>query len=327
MFAEQAASSTEANRTKNEKEKQLKGESRDPPSNYWGVKQNVATTAALTSVCYGEKNQDTVAQATLAFTPAYCRQITWAIIDDMKTYFGKRVMPEAFKKGFVVYPQTKLSDIFADIQFLREINRRTLPYSWRDTSGEAPGEAFGGTGGANGGTSKKKAGGGRGGSTPGSSDAFSMYPFAGQPQGQYVPPPPPQGPNPYQCPTVGTPLSHLHPKMRLFMAEYHKVVKRHQFHTILQRGGIGQTDLPLLREYTNPHTGKSTLCWNYLTGDCFYGSRCFFAAGHVLGNQLPDAFVEDAIGRLKPGVDGIVASLSEGMPKVGDKRPYGNNAS
>ena len=121
MFAEEAASSTEANRTKNEKEKELKGESRDPPSNYWGVKQNVATTAALTSVCYGEKNrlyknlmhlyeiltEDTVAQATLAFTPAYCRQITWAIIDDMKTYFGKRVMPEAFCHILGVIPQVK----------------------------------------------------------------------------------------------------------------------------------------------------------------------------------------------------------------------------
>eukprot|EP00956_Cyclotella_meneghiniana_P037892 scaffold146220_cov33-Cyclotella_meneghiniana.AAC.1 len=54
---------------------------------------------------------------------------------------------------------------------------------------------------------------------------------------------------------------------------------------------------------------------------------CFFAAGHVPGNQLPDAFVEDAIGRLKSGVEGIVASLSEGKPKVGDKRPFGNNSS
>eukprot|EP00956_Cyclotella_meneghiniana_P004834 scaffold5989_cov47-Cyclotella_meneghiniana.AAC.5 len=53
FIAEQAASSTEANRTKTEKEKQLKGESRNPPNNYWGVKLNVATTAALVSVCYG----------------------------------------------------------------------------------------------------------------------------------------------------------------------------------------------------------------------------------------------------------------------------------
>eukprot|EP00956_Cyclotella_meneghiniana_P044501 scaffold320644_cov146-Cyclotella_meneghiniana.AAC.1 len=93
--------------------------------------------------------------------------------------------------------------------------------------------------------------------------------------------------------------------MRLFMTEYHKVVKRHQFHTILQRGGIGQTDLPMLRDYVNPHTGKSTLCWNYLTGECFYGSKCYFVTGHVPGNKLPDAFVEDAIQRLKSGVEGI----------------------
>ena len=176
MFAEQAASSTEANRTKNEKEKQLKGESCDPPNNYWGVKQNVATTAALMSVCYGEKNrlyknlmhiheilkEDTVAQASMVFTPLYCRQITWAIIDDMKSYFSKRVMPDAFKKGFVVYPQSKPTDIFADIQFLREIVRRTLLYSWQETTSDSLGGALGGTGGTTGGTNKKNQGGGRG---------------------------------------------------------------------------------------------------------------------------------------------------------------------
>lgn len=178
IIADQAATSTEANRTKSEKEKQLKGESRNPPDNYWGVKLNVATTAALVSVCYGEKNrlyanlmhiyeilkEDMVVQASMAFTPFYCRQITWAIIDDMKSYFAKRLMPEQLKSGYVSFPKSKLADIFSDIQFQRPIFRRTLPYSWRDTSQVGANEGLGDGGGQD----KKKQGGGKGGYNGGS---------------------------------------------------------------------------------------------------------------------------------------------------------------
>ena len=349
FIAEQAASSTEANRTKNEKEKQLKGESRNPPNNYWGVKLNVATTAALVSVCYGEKNrlyanllhiyeilkEDNVVQASLAFTPLYCRQITWAIIDDMKSYFTKRLMPEHFKKGFVVFPKSYLSDIFSDLQFLRPIVRMTLPYSWRESSpSDLPG-GLGDGGGNDNGTSRRKQGGGRGGNTGGANgglpSAFSQYPMlGGQQQWQqpgYIPPPPPPGPSPYMCPPVGTNLSHLHPKMQMFMQEYHSLVKKHHVNSILQRAGITQFDLPVLREHTNTHTGKSTLCWNYLTGECFYGDACYFAAGHVPGSRLPVEFIEDAMNRLRPGVEAIVKDLKAGKPKDGYKRPYGSTGS
>ena len=57
LLGEQAARDTEVNRTKAEKEKQLKGEMRNPPDSYFGLKLNVATTAALVSVCYGERSE------------------------------------------------------------------------------------------------------------------------------------------------------------------------------------------------------------------------------------------------------------------------------
>ena len=345
LIAEQAAASTEANRTKNEKEKQLKGESRNPPENYWGVKLNVATTAALVSVCYGEKNrlyanlmhiyevlkEESVVQQSFAFTPLYCRQITWAIIEDMKSYFAKRLMPEQLKSGYIIFPKSKLSDIFSDIQFLRPIVRRTLPYSWRDTSPSGLSEGLGDGGVADNGTSKKKQGGKggvNGGSGGGMPSAFSGYAmFGGQQQPGYIPPPPPPGPNPYMCPPVGTQLSHLHPKMLMFMQEYHSLVKKHHVNSILQRAGITQFDLPVLREHTNSQTGKSTLCWNYLTGECFFGTSCYFAAGHVPGSRLPAEFIDDAINHLKPGVEAIVKDLKNGKPKDGYKRPYGSTGS
>ena len=112
--------------------------------------------------------------------------------------------------------------------------------------------------------------------------------------------------------------------MRALLSEYHGVVKKNGIHWILENTGISQSQLPNLKEHVNPHTGKSTLCWNYLRGECFFGPKCHFASGHVLGNRLPDDFVEDALRGIKPGVDALVQSEKA---KGGEKCPFGGNGS
>ena len=339
VIGESALSSTEANRTKTEKEKQLKGESRNPPDTYFGVKLNVATTAALISVCYGQKSvlyqnliniynilkRKQVAQASLAFTPLFCRQITWAIVDDMKSFFAKRLMPDDFKQGVIDWPQSLLPDIFPNLNFQNPIERRTFPYAWmlnKDKGSDNALKQVGTNDWASGGANKGKQGGGGGGTGGGYSGGYSMQPqmWGGQ-QNPFLPPPPP-GYSPYIAPPVGTKFEHLHPKMKTFMAEYHKLVRKHQINTILERGGKRQEDLPVLKEYINPQTGRSGLCWNFLTGECFYGASCIFGAGHVPGARLPDGFVDDSIKVLKAGVEAIVSSLKQGQPKGGTKRPF-----
>ena len=104
------------------------------------------------------------------------------------------------------------------------------------------------------------------------------------------------------------------------MTEYHAVVKRHQFGDILKQAGLTHSDMPVLQGYTNS-AGRSSLCWNFLTGVCFYGKNCNFAAGHVVGNHIPDGFIEEAITKIKPGVDGLVKSIKEYGNKLGGKRP------
>lgn len=333
MIGEQAAHGTETNRTQAQKEKQLKGEPRSPPNTYYGVKLNVATTAALVSVCYGERNKvytnllnilqilksTTVMQASMAFTPLFCRQICWAIIDDMKTYFSKRLLPDDFKKGYIEWPQSFMEDIFSNINFQTEIQRRTFPYAWMlpantDTNTQGDNGGIGGT------TGGRGRGRGRGGADPWGTNGYSMgQPPPARQQAPYLPPPPP-GYSPYVCPPADAKLGHLHPKIKTLMAEYHKLVKRHQVNVILSRAGITQNDLPIINQYVN-QSNRSTLCWNHLTGECFFGVGCMFVAGHVPGVNLPDGFVDESVKKLKPGVDAIVKDLKAGLPKAGEKRP------
>ena len=112
---------------------------------FFAVKMNVATTAALMSVCYGEVNpiyrnliniynilrQKEVMQAKANFKVILSRQVTRTITDDMRSYFATRLMPEDFKKGQVPFPMSFLQDIFSNINFQNPIERQTFPYACR----------------------------------------------------------------------------------------------------------------------------------------------------------------------------------------------------
>lgn len=330
VIGESAAGTTEANRTQKEREKQLKGESRRPPSNYFELKLNIATTCALVSVGYGERNElyknllyiyttlgsRNVMQHKLKFTSLLCRQITWAIYDDMRSYFAERLMPEDFLKTPIKWPETRLADIFGDVFNLRPIIRPGFPPSWQMDVLDI---------------SQMGAGGGMGGQTfhqqymlppppppPPSQGGTTPGKKAGAGGGH--PPAPPSGPSPFVCPPAGDNYAHLHPKIKVAMGRYHSVVRRHGIQWILQKAGVRMDQLPTLEGCADPVTGRSLLCWNNLTGVCFHGDRCKFAPrGHVKGDRLPDAFVDHALKLLMPGIDGVVKDIES---RQGNKRPY-----
>ena len=322
-IGESAAGSTEANRTYKEREKQLKGESRRPPSNYYELKLNVATTCALVAVCYGEINDmyknleyiysllcsTGVSLYKTSFTPLMCRQITWAIYDDMRYYFSCRLMPEDFLQRKIEWPESNLPAIFSNISYVQPVLRPGFPPSWEEESpinvGQmgayqqqtrlppAPPAQLG-----------PRGRGGGGGSPPA------------------PPPPPPPGPSPFVCPQVGDKYSHLHPKIKTAMSKYHAVVKRHGIQWILQKAGIRLSQLPTL-EGVSDAAGRSLLCWNNITGVCFHGANCKFAPlGHVPGDRLPEAFVDHALRLLQPGIDEVTKEAEAKVGTADNKRPY-----
>ena len=321
FIGESAAGSTEANRTMKEREKQLKGESRRPPGSYFELKLNIATTCALVAVCYGELNElyknliniysllnsKGVMQHKLKFTELLCRQITWAIYDDMRSYFSCRLMPEDFLKPTIDWPESDMCDIYSNVKNLQPIYRPNFPLSWQcevpvnlglmgayqqqmplPPAPQPPGSS----------NEKKKGGGGAG------SPAVMS---------------PPPGPSPFVCPQVGDKFAHMHPKIKAAMSKYHSVVRRHGIQWILQKAGVRLDQLPTLDGVVDAY-GRSNICWNNITGVCFHGANCKFAPlGHVPGDRLPEGFVDQALALLMPGVDEVVKEVEA---KRGEKRPH-----
>lgn len=126
LMWEQAGRETEMNGT------EAQGRIARAAFQFWLIEVNVATTAALLSVLYGEQCQlyinlmkiydilqeNSVQQQKGAFTRLFCRQIAWAIYDDMRNYFSKRVMPEQLMTGRGCFPTSYMEDFFSDINYV-----------------------------------------------------------------------------------------------------------------------------------------------------------------------------------------------------------------
>ena len=256
---------------------------------------------------YSLLNSKGVMQHKLKFTELLCRQITWAIYDDMRAYFSCRLMPEDFLKPTVEWPESDIGDIYSNVKNLQPIHRPNFPMSWQmevpanlnlmgayqhqmalPPAPQPPGSS-----------NEKKKGGGGGGSPA-------------------LPPPPP-GQSPFVCPQVGDKYAHMHPKIKARMSRYHSVVRRHGIQCILQKAGVRLDQLPTLDGVVDSFD-RSMICWNNITGVCFHGANCKFApVGHVSGDRLPEGFMDQAMDLLMPGVDEVVKEVEA---KRGEKRPH-----
>ena len=307
LMWEQAARETENNRTFREAASRLKGETRDPPSNFWQVEVMVATTAALMSVLYGERcplyinlmkihdilQENTVQQQKGAFTKLFCRQLTWAIYDDMRNFFSKRVMPATVTGGGRSrYPTSYMQDFFSNVMYQSPIHRSTFPIAWMDVQRQPdptppvnPSQQ------------------GRGVTPQGQVGQFGAGGHFGY--------------NPsFQanfCQPVGTDLKHVHPIIRAALEEYHGLVERHSFGNILAKGQIQWRRLPKFPAARNPITNRDEMCWNYITGPCPYGNGCKYKSCHFPKERFTDMFATDLVNAIKTGVDAIVREIKWGL--------------
>lgn len=146
---EQAVEETKATRTLKEAERIANSTTRDPPTDYHGLKLMVATYAVLLWTLFGDKchlyvqvlkiykvlNQDEVFATRAAFDPLKCKQIAWAMFEDSRSFFWKRISPMDLAEGKQVEPiRSMLDDIIADVRFARNVVRSTFPLAWQDKS-------------------------------------------------------------------------------------------------------------------------------------------------------------------------------------------------
>ena len=73
------------------------------------------------------------------FTAMFCKQVTWAIVNDKCSYFYKRLLPEDFKGGTPPqFPKSLLDDIVPKIMFQEPIHRSTFLVAWTENPPQRP---------------------------------------------------------------------------------------------------------------------------------------------------------------------------------------------
>jgi hypothetical protein len=77
------------------------------------------------------------------------------------------------------------------------------------------------------------------------------------------------------------------------------------------------TDLPTIPEFVA--NGRPFVCWAHILGRCTFNG-CKFKQGHVPRSAIPDAFAEEVVTMLTPGVNAVVARAREQGGGNPDKR-------
>jgi hypothetical protein len=301
---EAAAEESKANRTMKEAEKLAASDSREPPHDLLTLKLLVATYLALLWTLYSEScdlyqklfaiyeilDEPEVMAMKQAFSPALCKQITWAVYDDSRSFFATRMHPDDFKPSLdrnrrIKWPTSLLEDVMSDIRYQRPIHRSNFPIAWRD-----PVPAFSGFQ-----------------QQPTFPSPFAAY--GGTRYGGNAPAPRQQQAPSNQSPTDK--LAHLHPKIKAALQEYHsKFLGRVMIYRVLEAAGIEMKDLPKINQLLDPATGQNNLCYSHLLGICPHGDNCLFKQkdGHLAVHEVTDDFAEAVLRKIQPGITWMLSN-------------------
>jgi hypothetical protein len=166
-----------------------------------------------------------------------CKQIAWAVFDDMRSFFATRLMPADFLKQTVRYPTSLLADIHADVRFIRSVQRVTFPTTWiekpyyEDVNSriqqvdprQVTHTDVHGT---------ERYGSRYGQGNPGQQDQLA-------------------------CPEIGSNLNHLHPKISIALKEYHnKYCGQVIITQIMELAKVNWQMMPHYSPMMNPNTKK-----------------------------------------------------------------------
>ena len=182
-----------------------------------------------------------------------CARITWAIIDDRRSFFGQNPVASNFAPGATFQFLTSYLEGITDaVRNAIPIHRATFPREWA-AQPNPPTIDFG-------------------------------VPPPGAPPTQWtaLPPTAPQPPPPTRTTMPPAAKEDIrHPKIKQLMDPYLKKYNNYfNLSDILTASGKRMTDLPTIQKLCHP-TGQPYLCWNSVLGKCFRGSRCKYSRGHI----------------------------------------------
>jgi hypothetical protein len=208
-----------------------------------------------------------------------CARITWAIIDDGCSYFGRNPVALDFTTGTnFKFSVSFLEAITNEVRHGLAVQHANFPVQWKTPTVQLK--------------------------------TAPPYNRQQQPRQHAIPsiPPPAAWPTSPPYKAQGQPMAQKqapaedirHPKIRALMDPY--LVKYNNYIDlggILNASGKTMRDLPPLPQYCTP-TGSPLICWNNVLGRCFRGKRCKFLRGHVRRGDVMEAFadaVADCIGK------------------------------
>ena len=142
---EEALTATEKTRQLDEFVRLQKDQRRAPADNFLELKNNIATFIGHVWVLFGSNcdyykglrhiyatmDLREVMAIKAHFTAEHCRRITWAIIDDGRSYFDNVKTTLDFGNGAsVVFPQSFLVDIIRNVRYGILVDRGNFPQEW-----------------------------------------------------------------------------------------------------------------------------------------------------------------------------------------------------
>ena len=289
---EEAADNTRHTRSLDDLLKKNRGKTVEPAATYTDLKLNIGTYCGLLWTIFGDHcdyykellkiyrilDHEECFTIRNAYTREVCARITWAIVDEGRSFFGRNPVASDFAPGTnFTFSTCLLEGITDSVRNAIPIQRAMFPREWSTPPLKSPDAKYGGP------------------------------PYGGPPLG----PPPTWGPIPAPPPTppVGpTPPGRggyedtRHLKIKLLMDPYLKRYNNYvNIPEILTASGKRMSDLPTLPQYCHP-TGQSFLCWNGVLGRCFRGPRCRFARGHIKKGDSTDAFADSVTDVISKGV-------------------------
>jgi len=290
-----------------------KGKTPNPAPDYMQLKLNIGTFCALLWSLFGDHcdyykelvklhhilDREECFTIRDAYTKEICARITWAIIDDGRSFFGRNPVSTDFTPGIQFqFSVSCLGSITDAVRNAQPVQRATFPKQW-STPVIPEGQG-----------------------APGKPQRHMPQPVptVPPPAGWGLPPPHkpggPQGP-----PRRPGQEDIRHPKIKALMdpylAKYNNYIN---LSDILTASGKRITDLPGLEGYTNP-SGSSCICWNTVLGKCFKGKRCRYYKGHVRKADITDGFAEAVTDCIGKGVVYYTDLPKGGSPEGKRKQP------
>jgi hypothetical protein len=267
--------------------KQNRGKMVAPAANYMDLKLNIGTYCRLfwtilEDHCdyykeflklYRILDHEECFKIWHTYTKEVCACITWAIIDDGWSFFGRNPVAFDFAAGSIfIFLVSYLEGVMDAVRNANPIQRVSFPHEWLSPSPLDP--------------------------------LYSVL-LVDLPPNHWGNPPTAMALAPASAPPPAPPTPKedtQHPNIKLLMDPY---LKRYNnflnLSKILTSLGKRMTGLPSLPQYCHP-TGQPFLCWNSILRKCFQGAWCRYLKGHLKKREATDAFANAISECLSKGV-------------------------